>query len=316
MTPHESSQAAECFRAGEVGLTLIRSSLGISYSFLVQQYLRILLQQGYMVVLVAVEQSVERYQYALKKTGLNLLPYQQSGQLKVVQPPLAPIGDHPLEPQQLPQQHQQQQRQTQAPHQAAEDAACSGGNCAASVTVGGGGGGCRSALQQLYGAVRGAVEQPQPPPAAAAGVAVILDSLTVLASLRESEAEWAAFLHHCCGAAAPAAAQREAQVPYCVVAGAYGDVPDDGLWLASLEHRANVVVQVEPLPGRIADVDGMVTVTHRFTAQAAAGASQPQSPPPPLWDAGSYCPWRKSLYFKSSELAIKWMDRVTARELL
>ncbi|GIL43777.1 hypothetical protein Vafri_1399 [Volvox africanus] len=335
MARYDSNDPSIHFRSSEAGLALVRSSLGLSYAFVLQQYLRSLLQNGSMVVLVTAEQSLERYQYALKKTGFNLQPFQQSGHLIVVEPPLVPLGELVTS--------------SNRSQFAASNAACAGGETARRAHAAGaavssgpdraaalpasggvftsnladnngnnsrssgrrtreGAGGC-STLQQLYCAVCRAVECPPP---AATAIAVIFDSLTALASLREDEQDWTAFLHYCCSVAAAAPSARhgfQQQAVHRVIVGAYDDVPDDRHWLASLEHRANVVVSVEHLPGRIADVDGIVTIMQRFVVNSVDSSGGP-------WDAASLAPWRKSLYFKASELAVRWMDRVTARELL
>ncbi|GIL43778.1 hypothetical protein Vafri_1399 [Volvox africanus] len=312
MARYDSNDPSIHFRSSEAGLALVRSSLGLSYAFVLQQYLRSLLQNGSMVVLVTAEQSLERYQYALKKTGFNLQPFQQSGHLIVVEPPLVPLGELVTS--------------SNRSQFAASNAACAGGETARRAHAAGaavssgpdraaalpasggvftsnladnngnnsrssgrrtreGAGGC-STLQQLYCAA--------------------------LASLREDEQDWTAFLHYCCSVAAAAPSARhgfQQQAVHRVIVGAYDDVPDDRHWLASLEHRANVVVSVEHLPGRIADVDGIVTIMQRFVVNSVDSSGGP-------WDAASLAPWRKSLYFKASELAVRWMDRVTARELL
>ncbi|GLI69908.1 hypothetical protein VaNZ11_014615, partial [Volvox africanus] len=342
MARYDRNDPSNHFRSFEAGLALVRSSLGLSYAFLLQQYLRNLLQSGSMVVLVTAEQSLERYQYALKKTGVNLQPFQQSGHLVVVEPPLVPLGE-------LVTSSQRSQStasagaggETAKRARAAAAGASSDPDRSAALTESGGivasnltynnnnnnnnnnnsssssnsgrrtregAGGC-STLQQVYGAVCRAVECL---PQAATGIAVIFDSLTALASLREDEQDWTAFLHYCCSAAAAVPSARhglQQQAVYRVIVGAYDDVPDDMHWLASLEHRANVVVSVEHLPGRIADVDGIVTITQRFVVNGKDSGGGP-------WDAASLAPWRKSLYFKASELAVRWMDCVTARELM
>ncbi|GFR49855.1 hypothetical protein Agub_g11955 [Astrephomene gubernaculifera] len=267
------------------GLTLVKGSLELSGLFLVQQYLRILLQNGYAVILVTAEQSLERYKYVTKKMGINLPSYQQSGHLICVEAPIATPGD-------------------------------SG----------------HGSLRHIFTAVQHAVRQR---PVQALGLAVLFDSLTVLASLCPSPEDWTGFLHYCCGTGGAFAASSQAtteeqqqqqpaeqrpQVPYCVIAGVYDDVPDDRAWLTSLEHRADVVVSVEPLPGRIADVDGVVTVTRRAVPQPAATPQQLPAPSgqatPSGGSAPGCAPLRQSLYFRAGELAIKWMQHVTARELL
>ncbi|KAG2436208.1 hypothetical protein HXX76_006520 [Chlamydomonas incerta] len=282
------------------GLTLVKGSLQLSGLFLVQHYVKVLLQRNYAVVLVTAEQVLDRFQYTAKKMGVSLPQYQQSGHLFHVEAPLAVVGGgtgHDAD---------------QAPAAAAAAASRSS-----------------SRLQQLIAAVQQAATQRAP---SAAGVALVIDSLTVLAGMCPGRAEWTAFLHYCCsgvlgasaggeGVAAPA--QHE-QVPYCFVAGAYGDVPDDRPWLASLEHRANMVVTVGPLPGgKMADVDGQVTFMQRFgrppsgagprlSGQAAHGAAALAA----ASAAALPLQLRQSLYFRSTELAVKWMAAVTSRELL
>ncbi|EFJ42742.1 hypothetical protein VOLCADRAFT_107139 [Volvox carteri f. nagariensis] len=362
MELNKAEEGVDWFQ-GCTGLTLVRSSLGLPNSFILQQSLRGLLQHGYTVVLVTAEQSFERYQYALKKTGLALQPYEQSGHLVVLEAPLAPLGvaaratdtgHGASSPAQGPltADHSTERSKGSSSH-------CGGSSSSSSSS---------SALQQLYGAIRQAVERVLPPAAMApTGVAVILDSLTALACLRQNSQEWSAFLHYCCsgcGGVAPELPacpnlsrqqQQQQQMPYCVVAGVYDDVPDDRPWLKSLEHRANMVVSLEPLPGRIADVDGLqprgrpcplqlppagpwVTITRRFmvepssrrsptggsrppaeTAAAAAGHTADDMAfwgPPVQWGVTAPGAWRKSLYFKSSELSVKWVDRITTKELL
>ncbi|KAG2452843.1 hypothetical protein HYH02_002189 [Chlamydomonas schloesseri] len=280
------------------GLTLVKGSLELSGLFLVQQYLKLLLQgHNYAVVLVTTEQVLERHQYAAKKMGVSLAQYQQSGHLFRVEAPLAAVG---------------------------------GGNAGLAPSSGGG----ISRLQQLIAAVQQAAKQRAP---SAAGVALVIDSLTVLSGMCPAREEWTAFLHYCCSGALGAGAgcrdvadhaqPNRQQVPYCFVAGVYGDVPDDRPWLASLEHRANAVVSVGPLPGgKMADVDGQVTFTQRFgTPQPVSGPGL--GGPPALADtvalAGSVSAvappqlqLRQSLYFRSTELAVKWMAAVTSQELL
>ncbi|PNH09626.1 hypothetical protein TSOC_003736 [Tetrabaena socialis] len=73
------------------GLTLVEGTLQLSGLFIVQQYLRLLLQRDYAVVLVTAEQSFERYRQVAKKMGLSLPAYLQSGQLAHVAAPLAPL---------------------------------------------------------------------------------------------------------------------------------------------------------------------------------------------------------------------------------
>ncbi|KAG2499702.1 hypothetical protein HYH03_002637 [Edaphochlamys debaryana] len=279
------------------GLTLVKGSLQLSGLFVVQQYLRLFLKQEYAVVLVTAEQSLDHYKYTAKKLGLSLAQFQQTGHLVCVEPPTAPVPG-------------------------SSDAS---GSAPSSERAGGAvGGGSGSRLQRLAAAVAAAVAQR---PEAAAGCAVLVDSLTHLVPLASSRQEWSAFLHHCAtAAAAPQAGQ--AQRPGCVVAGVYGDVAEDRPWLAALEHRANVVLELEPLPGRVADVDGVATATRRcgggtaLGCAAAAGpalgsslqgaASAAAAPAP----AGGWAPLRQSLYFRSTELAVRWMAGVTDRELL
>ncbi|PNW87199.1 hypothetical protein CHLRE_02g112950v5 [Chlamydomonas reinhardtii] len=224
--------------------------------------------------------------------GVSLLQYQQSNHLFHVEAPLAAVGG------------------AIGPEVDLAPAPGSGG----------------SRLQQLIAAVQQAAMQRAP---SAAGVALVIDSLTVLSGMCPDQKEWTAFLHYCCsgllGTSAAAGGQGmvdqapQEQVPYCFVAGAYEDVSNDRRWLASLEHRANMVVTVGPLPGgKMADVDGQVTFTQRFGTPLSGSRTAAADVTPSAAASAVALPLqlRQSLYFRSTELAVKWMAAVTSRELL
>ncbi|CAL8463807.1 g3341 [Coccomyxa elongata] len=87
---------------------------------------------------------------------------------------------------------------------------------------------------------------------------VMFDSFTLLRELCRSEAQWRAFVHRC---SSPGSFLQGAA---CVVMRVHADVDEASVWLAYLEHSAQVVVQVVALQaGQAMDITGQLTVVQR-----------------------------------------------------
>jgi hypothetical protein len=101
-----------------------------------------------------------------------------------------------------------------------------------------------------------------------------------------------------------------AQGPYTLVALAHRDVPEDQAWLGLLEHQADVVVELQQLEGRTADIDGQLDITWR---RAAAGRQQVGRRLLGQQHAGS---GSSRYFFRAGEASIRWVQSVGANDIL
>eukprot|EP00798_Chlamydomonas_sp_ICE-L_P015307 gene15307-21392_t len=119
--------------------------------------------------------------------------------------------------------------------------------------------------QELYQQIESAVQRCASPSDSSASpeasstdhVTVIFDSVSVFSSLGIPQKEWLTFLHYCL------ALGSQLEVPSTCAMLSHVDVPDDLPWIRFVESVAEVTFDVVPLEGRLADIDGQVTITRR-----------------------------------------------------
>ena len=149
------------------------------------------------------------------------------------------------------------------------------------------------------------------PPSGQQGLTVLLDSLTALGALYpgQTQAAAAAFLHscRCLGAALGAGAYR-----FAVIAAA--DVPSDGGALAALAHSADAVVQLAPVEGRTAQLDGRLELTlRRLPLASNTLASCPTGMPA----VDALLPGVYTWHYRASDVAVRWLpEALDGKELM
>ncbi|KAL6753197.1 hypothetical protein V8C86DRAFT_2733495 [Haematococcus lacustris] len=278
---------------------LVQDSLQLSGMFVVQASLRRALQAGQQVptVLVAVEHSADRYKQMLRKLGLPLQPFLDSGQLMIESAP-EPLPSHtqpcPSALQQLVQRlHVLCLAKTSQPRQQAES---------------GKQGGAGQAGKQFLGERRDG--------AAPAGLTMVIDSLSDLVPLATSAQEWMTFVAYCTALGANLAGRMTQ------VLRVHLDVPDDQRWVGWLAHHANLVLEVQPLAGPIADIDGQVLLSfRRAVSPVVLGGSQADGERQSKADIAAAVlarplPEPSRLYFRGAETGIKWFRTLVAQDLL
>ncbi len=79
---------------------------------------------------------------------------------------------------------------------------------------------------------------------------------------------------------------------------------------------AQVVIDVEPLGVRMADIDGTVTVTQRRLPGGGSSLSPAGRAGAALVESGEPFEAVQSLYFRSGETGVRWIPHVAASDLL
>lgn len=104
-------------------------------------------------------------------------------------------------------------------------------------------------------------------------------------------------------------------VNFTFLALAHADVPEDTPWLQALSHRCDMTVGVEPMEGRVADIDGRVRVTFRDHEAAFGGYGGSATPSVPLLAHRDGDP-RGSVLFRAGDSSVRWISQMTGRELM
>jgi hypothetical protein len=90
-------------------------------------------------------------------------------------------------------------------------------------------------------------------------------------------------------------------------------VPEDQGWLRLLEHQADVVLELQRLEGRTADIDGQLDITWRRAAGGPGlGAAGQQGLAQQARDGGS----SGRYFFRAGESSIRWVQSVGANDIL
>ncbi|KAF5832594.1 hypothetical protein DUNSADRAFT_11466 [Dunaliella salina] len=239
----ESVDACLSFGPSSHANICIKDTLDVSGNFLNQILLRMAIQAGHRVLLVPMEQSFEKYKFALKKMGVNLQQCVDDGHVAVVSP--APV---------LARQQQCQQQQQQPPQGEQEEQEPQGPT--------------KSPLRRLHATMARALDQlvawvppssqgseaaahhsqhawsgehghhPQGGPiSAGCSLTVIIDGLSELSILATSSREWLSFLHYCLHLGASHQTHTAVnRVLRCHVDDSL--LEEDGGWIKLLEHAS------------------------------------------------------------------------------
>lgn len=132
----------------------------------------------------------------------------------------------------------------------------------------------------------------------------------MLAGIQPPGMMWQGFLQylHCLG--------DTLQAPlYTCVMLAHADVEDDSPWITALHHWADVVLEVLPLVGDIADIRGQVVIEDRTlrsrAAEVALMTGQGAAEVSGLMSASAVSP-KVRLYFRVHEAHIRWRRSLAA----
>lgn len=104
------------------------------------------------------------------------------------------------------------------------------------------------------------------------------------------------------------------QVPVTVVVLASEDIPAHQQHLAALSHQAAALVQLVPVEGGTADLDGQLLLQVRHAhqqgpQQGSAAALQQQQ-------GGVLAPGAVGWFYRCGDTAVRWLSEVSGRELL
>lgn len=105
-------------------------------------------------------------------------------------------------------------------------------------------------------------------------------------------------------------------VEYTLIGFIHSDVEEDREWIDMLTHQSDVSVGVEPLEGRLADIDGKVAIaTRNFNWYAPGGDSDSHSYDDRPSAFGGCAPVR-SVFFKTGEMQVRWITQINGKDLL
>ncbi|KAG1653668.1 hypothetical protein FOA52_005610 [Chlamydomonas sp. UWO 241] len=273
---------------------LVQDTMRASAVFVMQALLRRALSQGDKVLLVALETSLEKYSYCLRKLGVNLQQHVDSRQLVVIGAGDAGLAGWSLEGggDALAALHA---RLADAVRDASSSSSSSGSECDTSATP-------RSDERGGGAASTGTSGR----------VTVLLDNVSALSAYQDDARSWLAFLQQLTALGRHAVRGKHGDgCPTTVVLLAHGDVPGDEAWLRWLRHCCDAALDVDALDGKIADIDGTVTVTRRGLQVVAAGGGCRGG----AGGAGAGLVRRdealevqRRLYFRAGEISVKYFQ--------
>jgi hypothetical protein len=103
------------------------------------------------------------------------------------------------------------------------------------------------------------------------------------------------------------------QVPVTVVILAADDIPAHHHHLAALSHTAAAVVQLVPVEGGTADLDGQLLLQVRHAPQVP---QRDCSSPARQGEGGVVQPGTAGWFYRCGDTGVRWLSEVSGRELL
>ncbi|GBF97430.1 hypothetical protein Rsub_09596 [Raphidocelis subcapitata] len=288
------------------GTLLLCDRLDCSGAFLLPLLVRAAVQDGHRVLVLAAAHSPARHAAALRKLGVGGAAQQGAVAIVAADAALSPAGGcaaccPPL------------RRLLGLVLAEARGLLAAGGNAAEAAAPA-----AKSTAAPAEAAAAGAAG-PAAAEASAApgcrGLTLVLDSLPALVSLFPSASpdqgarEAAAFI-----AAARALGSHLGQAAYRFAALAASDSPGDADLLAAARHAADAVLELQPVEGRTAALDGRLDVTlRRLPRPAAARGGAPAACPAVEGDL----PGTRAWYFRLGDVAVRWLTgQLEGRELM